>query len=134
MRHVTIDTGSSEMQTQGETHNGKDSRGTLRRPGLWALMCALVFFGWTIPLYAAEELLPYDQLKTKFVPIEQVLSHVNRSFEGIILEVELEEDDETWIYEVKLLTPQGNVLEVEYDAQNMDLLTVKGKRDSAAQR
>ena len=54
---------------------------------------------------------------------------MQKEFEGIILELELEEEDLRWIYEVKLLTPQGNVLKIDYDAKTMAVLKVKGQRD-----
>ncbi|GJL54252.1 MAG: hypothetical protein NPIRA02_13840 [Nitrospirales bacterium] len=96
----------------------------------WAIVLA-VGLGWSVlPAHAEDETLPYDQLKTEFAPIQQLLTRINQDFDGIILEIELEEDDAQWIYEVKLLTPQGNVLEVEYDAKSMDRLNVNGRRDT----
>ncbi|WP_447970242.1 PepSY domain-containing protein [Nitrospira sp. M1] len=96
----------------------------------WTIVLT-VGLGWSVlPAYAEDKTLPYEQLKTEFAPIQQLLTRINQEFDGIILEIELEDDDAHWIYEVKLLTPQGNVLEVEYDAKSMDLLNVKGRRDS----
>jgi len=95
----------------------------------WTIVLT-VGLGWSVlPVHAEDELLPYEQLKTEFAPIQQLFTRINQEFEGIILEIELEEENAIWIYEVKLLTPQGNVLDVEYDAKSMDLLTVKGRRD-----
>jgi len=77
----------------------------------------------------ADEVPGYQQLKSEVVPVERVFQQVQTEFEGIILELELEDEESHWIYEVKLLTPQGNVLKIEYDAKTMALLNVKGRRD-----
>ncbi|WP_454061032.1 PepSY domain-containing protein [Candidatus Nitrospira salsa] len=96
----------------------------------WAIVLT-VGVGWSVlPAHAEDDLLPYDQIKTELAPIQQLFTRINQEFEGIILEIELEEEDASWIYEVKLLTPRGNVLEVEYDAKSLDLLNVNGRRDS----
>lgn len=81
------------------------------------------------PAYADDDIVGYQQLKAEVVPVERLFQQVQTEFEGMILELELEEEDLRWIYEVKLLTPQGNVLEIDYDAKTMALLNVKGRRD-----
>ncbi len=86
-------------------------------------------FGFLPPAYPDDDIPGYQQLKAELVPVEQLFQKVQKEFEGIILELELEEADLRWIYEVKLLTPQGNVLKIDYDAKTMAVLTVKGQRD-----
>jgi uncharacterized membrane protein YkoI len=47
-----------------------------------------------------------------------------------VLKVELEHKDEgeaPWVYEVKLLTPQGDVLELAYDAATLELIGLEGR-------
>ena len=89
----------------------------------------VALFGFLSPAYPDEDIVEYQQLKAEVIPVEQLFQQVKREFEGIILELELEEEDLRWIYEVKLLTPQGNVLKINYDAKSIALLTVKGQRD-----
>lgn len=86
-------------------------------------------FGLIPPAYPDDDIIEYQRLKSEVVPVEQLFKNVQKDFEGIILELELEEEDLRWIYEVKLLTPQGNVLKIDYDAKTMAVLTVKGQRD-----
>lgn len=77
------------------------------------------------------------------VPMVQVLTKVESLYEGEVLEVELEgEDDDRrgdgkgvrFVYEVKLLTPRGNVLKLELDAKTLEVLKVKGRGAERARR
>ncbi|MEO8325679.1 MAG: PepSY domain-containing protein [Nitrospirota bacterium] len=95
----------------------------------WIFGVIIGLFGFLPPAYPDDDIPGYQQLKAEVVPVEQLLQKVKKEFEGIILELELEEEDLRWIYEVKLLTPQGNVLKIDYDAKTMAVLTVKGQRD-----
>lgn len=59
--------------------------------------------------------------------MEELLSKVRADFSGNILEVELdsEDDDATWVYEVKILQENGSVSEIEYDATSLNILDVE---------
>lgn len=60
--------------------------------------------------------------------LEQVLHHALDRYPGAkLLEVELEEKHDVYIYEVELLTPQGVVRELDLDAATGRLL--KDKED-----
>ncbi|MBF0448311.1 MAG: PepSY domain-containing protein [Magnetococcales bacterium] len=64
------------------------------------------------------------------VGLEWVLERARTQFPGHILKVELEDEEETpsgWIYEVKILQEDGSVIEVEYDAETLEVLDVEGK-------
>ncbi|HSF10052.1 MAG TPA: PepSY domain-containing protein [Nitrospirales bacterium] len=95
----------------------------------WILGVSISLFGFIPPAYPDDDIPGYQQLKAEVVPVQQLFQKVQKEFEGIILELELEEEDLRWIYEVKVLTPQGNVLKIDYDAKTMAVLTVKGQRD-----
>ena len=67
--------------------------------------------------------------------LDDALSAVQRIHPGRILKVELESEDEgpaAWVYEVKLLTQSGHVLEVKLDAVSLAVVGVEGghSRDS----
>ena len=51
-------------------------------------------------------------------------------FGGSILRLELEHEDDgrDWVYDVKLLLADGQVIKVEYDAVTLEILEVKGRR------
>ncbi len=66
-------------------------------------------------------------------PLSELLEKIEAMYSGQILEVELESDDdyndengEMLIYEIKLLTPQGNVVKLKFDAKNLELLVTDG--------
>lgn len=78
-------------------------------------------------------------------PLAKLLSRVEETYQGDIIEVELEEEDDEggmydgeWrtllLYEIKLLTPQGNLVKLEYDARTLDLLSVDGHDSERARR
>lgn len=63
--------------------------------------------------------------------LDAALAAVQRTHPGRVLEVELEREDDgpgRWVYEVKVLTAAGHVLEVELDAVSLELLDVEGGR------
>ncbi|MGF1690941.1 PepSY domain-containing protein [Photobacterium kagoshimensis] len=53
---------------------------------------------------------------------------VARQLHGRIIKVELEEDDDIWIYELKLLDPQNNIVKVEYDARTLSIIKISGRQ------
>jgi uncharacterized membrane protein YkoI len=55
-------------------------------------------------------------------PLEKILQQVWVQQPGRILEVELEREQERYIYEIELLDDQGVVWELEIDAQSGEIL------------
>jgi len=63
------------------------------------------------------------------LPLRTILDHAARDYPGEVIEAELDDDDGgRVIYELKLITDQGQVVKLYYDAQSGALLKVKGKR------
>ncbi len=56
------------------------------------------------------------------MPLEKILEQVRLHRPGRILEVELEREEQKYIYEIDLLDDAGQVWELEVDAKNGDLL------------
>lgn len=54
----------------------------------------------------------------EILPLRQILDRVEKNHPGQILEVELEREHGNWIYEIKLLRPDGAVTKLEMDARN----------------
>lgn len=67
----------------------------------------------------------------KIRPLAELLARVETDCRGDMLEVELDEDDDRWSYEITLVGPHGDVAELEYDASSLALLEAEG-RDLAA--
>jgi len=70
-------------------------------------------------------------LRGEVEPLPKALIAVEKSFKGDVIEVELEEEDKfgigpTLIYEIKLLTPEGNVLQLKVNAKTLEILDVDG--------
>lgn len=71
------------------------------------------------------------------VPLNRILDTVSAQFDGVLLEVELEDEhpkSEGWVYEVKLRTPQGAVVKLFYDAHAGTLVGTRGRGVDAARR
>lgn len=77
-------------------------------------------------------------------PLSELLVRVEALYEGTVIEVELEDDEKgrlvgpngapALLYEIKLLTPQGNVVKLAFDALTLELLTVKGHDSERARK
>ncbi len=59
--------------------------------------------------------------------LRAILDRVQTEFGGDLIEAELEDEDHRLVYEIKLLTAEGRVLKLEYDARTGDLLKTKEK-------
>ena len=63
-----------------------------------------------------------------------VLERLQREVPGQVLEVELEQERDRWIYEIKLLTPAGQLTKVKLDARTAEVLRVKSRDDQRTGR
>jgi uncharacterized membrane protein YkoI len=70
----------------------------------------------------------------EILTLEKILTAVEGSFKGQVVEVELEREDGRWQYEIELLTAEGNVLELTYDAATARLLEVEGRGAARARK
>jgi uncharacterized membrane protein YkoI len=63
-------------------------------------------------------------------PLQWLLARIRQDFTATVLQVELENEtsgrERRSVYQVKVLTPEGDVLKLEYDAKTLELLTLKG--------
>ncbi len=69
----------------------------------------------------AKRLLSEGRIK----PLSEIISGVQAKVPGEVLEVQLELDDGNYVYELKLLRPNGKVQEVEADAASGNILKVE---------
>lgn len=58
-------------------------------------------------------------------PLEEILAGVKAKVPGELLEVELELEDGVYVYDIKLLGPNGRVVEVEADAKTGKILEIE---------
>jgi len=64
----------------------------------------------------------------EILSLRQVLERIEREHRGEVLEVELEHEDQRWVYEVKMLRRDGGINKLLIDARDGSLLGVKGRR------
>lgn len=57
------------------------------------------------------------------LPLRTVLERLEREYPGQVLEVELEPEDEGWVYEVRLLQADGLLRKVRLDARTAEVLS-----------
>ncbi|MGL4546391.1 MAG: PepSY domain-containing protein [Plesiomonas sp.] len=60
-------------------------------------------------------------------PYSELLAQVEKDFYGRIIEVELDEDDDIWEYELKLLSAENNLIKVKYNAMTLQVIKIKGR-------
>lgn len=68
------------------------------------------------------------------LPLPTLLEQLQRTHPGQVLELKLERDDGRWIYEVRLLQANGQLLKLELDAGTGQVLQVKRKQDRSSKR
>ncbi|MGR6839782.1 PepSY domain-containing protein [Aliivibrio wodanis] len=74
----------------------------------------------------------YDAVQAGLVkPFSDLYSTVEKDFHGRIIKVELDEDDNEWTYELKLVH-DNNIIKVEYNAATLAITEIKGRDIRAA--
>lgn len=61
------------------------------------------------------------------LPLEQLIDQAQLEHPGRILEVEFEQENERYVYEIELVDSNGEVWELEYDAKTGDLIEKEQK-------
>ncbi len=62
------------------------------------------------------------------LPLEHILEKVQRLHPGHVLEVELEKEEQRYIYEIETVDKKGNVWEMQFDAKTGVLLKTKKEK------
>ncbi|SOD92418.1 PepSY domain-containing protein [Caenispirillum bisanense] len=100
---------------------------------LLALACVLALAG---PVHADDDEARRDHDHDRarralqagdVLPLADLLARTGVEDDGRLLEVELENEHGRLIYELKILTPEGRVIEQVFDAGTGALLETKGK-------
>jgi uncharacterized membrane protein YkoI len=68
--------------------------------------------------YDAREALRLGKIR----PLEEIVAAVREKIAGDIIEIEFEVDDGRYIYEIELIQPSGQIVEIEVDAQTKDII------------
>lgn len=65
------------------------------------------------------------------LPIETVLAQVTSSVEGSVIGVELERERGRWVYEAKVVSPDGRLIELYIDAYTGAVISKNSRRKSS---
>ncbi|WED27975.1 hypothetical protein L3V77_07005 [Vibrio sp. DW001] len=69
----------------------------------------------------------YDAVKRGLIkPFSELYSAVDQQLNGRLIKVELDEDDDEWVYELKIIHEE-NVFKVEYNATTLEIVEIKGR-------
>ena len=67
----------------------------------------------------------------EIISLREMLEEVESRFAGQVIKVDLESerrgDQRIWVYEIKLIEPDGNVIKLELDAKTKEILKMKGR-------
>ncbi len=105
------------------------------RPHRFAAIVAVVL---ALPAVADDQDRAREDVAAgRILPLSTIVERATARFGGTVLDAEYEEDGEGKLtdrgrrfrtrYEVKLLTPDGRILELDYDAVTGDLLGQRGR-------
>jgi uncharacterized membrane protein YkoI len=60
--------------------------------------------------------------RKEILPLDQVLAAIRDRMPGEIVEIELERENERWIYEVEIIDETGRMRDVLVDAKNAEII------------
>lgn len=110
------------------------SKLSIARPRIWCGALAVACLMWTsyMPLTTQahsgdsdHELARQALQQGKVLPLRTVLDMVEREHQGQVVKVEFEHDDGRFIYEMRLLHPDGQMSKLKVDAVNGRTLAVR---------
>ncbi|MDP1899268.1 MAG: PepSY domain-containing protein [Rubrivivax sp.] len=112
-------------------------RGDRRLAAVRTTLVVLLLTALALPVAWGSD--PRDQERARaavqageVLPFSTLLERLQRTHPGQVLELELEREGGRWIYEVKLLQSNGQLLKLELDAGTGQVLEVKRKDERKA--
>jgi len=61
-------------------------------------------------------------------PLEDVLALVRKTVKGDIVEIEFDDDDGRYVYEIEYVDPSGHLMEIKVDAKTLAVISI-GEED-----
>ena len=103
----------------------------MRTPLVFAGLSALAWLNGALAWADSDH--DHDRARAALVagevlPLPAVLERVGREHPGQVLAVELEREHGRWIYELKLLQPDGGLLKLDVDARDGTVLKRRQER------
>ncbi|MEX8494976.1 PepSY domain-containing protein [Sphaerotilus sp.] len=106
----------------------------------WLGMAAVLMAVWCGPAMSiARERDDHERARQavesgQILPLKAILARVEREVPGEVLEVELEQDNGVWLYELKVLQPGGMLTKLKLDARTGAVLKSRGQRAGTRER
>ncbi|KAA0571059.1 hypothetical protein FZ983_33690 [Azospirillum sp. B21] len=99
------------------------------------LVCGLLFAGSAGALAGDDHDRAREALQAgRILPLERIVESAKARFGGEILDVDLEDENAGFRYELKLIAADGRILKLEYDAATGELLRAKGRERRRGER
>jgi uncharacterized membrane protein YkoI len=93
------------------------------------LVAGLVAVG---PAMARDDDHDHDRVRRaveegRMLPLRDILARAQAAYPGEVVETELEDERGVLVYEIKVVTPDGRLIKLHYDARTGELLKASGK-------
>lgn len=93
------------------------------------VICLLAALSLCSPAWASGD---HDRARRAFeegriLPLKEILARAEAAYPGQLVEAELEDEHGALVYELKVLTTDGRVMKLYYDASTGELLKAKGR-------
>lgn len=106
----------------------------VRMRNLSPLLAIMALFMLALPLApvaVGDDKSDHDRARAalkrgEVMPLRDIVAKAEAAFPGRMLEVELTDDDGGIVYEIELLSPDGRLIKLLYDARTGTLLKAKG--------
>lgn len=79
----------------------------------------------------------FDQVQAaiaakQVTPVTELLMKIKHQYRARVIRIELEKEDDygddLWVYQLKMLDMERNVIKAEFDAKSLRLLSIKGNK------
>ena len=95
---------------------------------LAALLIAALAVGAAAPASASD----HDRARRaveegRILPLKDILARAQGAYPGQVIEAELEDEDGMVVYEIKLLTADGRLMKLSYNAATGELLKTRAR-------
>ncbi len=102
--------------------------------GLW--LCCLIGFVALARPAIADDFIDHDRARQaleagELLPLKTVLERVERDTPGNVLEVELERQNDNWVYEIKLLLSGGARVKLWVNARDGKIIARSNRGDKS---
>src|SRR5262245_12439059 len=96
------------------------------------LLCLLLLLG-VAPLAPTAAVADNDQDRAREAvqsgqvrPLKQILKSVRKQYKGEVLDAQLHDFGGQWVYQIRMLTKDGQVLDIAVDGQSGQIIGVQG--------